>query len=84
MTHSSGHFLALRHHTFRLFFFGQRSPSSAPGSWMGTLQDTIRRLYLCGAGTHPGGGVMGAPGHNDAREILKDWRRIESALLQNL
>jgi phytoene dehydrogenase-like protein len=32
-------------------------------------------LYLCGAGTHPGGGVMGAPGHNAAREILKDWTR---------
>ena len=29
-------------------------------------------LYLCGAGTHPGGGVTGAPGPNAAREILKD------------
>jgi phytoene dehydrogenase-like protein len=34
----------------------------------------VRNLYLCGSGTHPGGGVMGAPGHNAAREILKDWR----------
>jgi phytoene dehydrogenase-like protein len=33
----------------------------------------IRGLYLCGSGAHPGGGVMGAPGHNAAREILKDW-----------
>ncbi len=32
-------------------------------------------LYLCGSGTHPGGGVTGAPGHNAAREILKDYRR---------
>jgi len=32
-------------------------------------------LYLCGAGTHPGGGVTGAPGHNAAREIVKDFRR---------
>jgi phytoene dehydrogenase-like protein len=32
-------------------------------------------LYMCGAGTHPGGGVTGAPGHNAAREILKDFRR---------
>ena len=32
----------------------------------------IRGLYLCGSGAHPGGGVMGAPGHNAAREILKD------------
>lgn len=35
----------------------------------------IRSLYLCGSGTHPGGGVMGAPGYNAAREILKDWQR---------
>ena len=35
----------------------------------------IRGLYLCGSGTHPGGGVMGAPGYNAAREILKDWKR---------
>jgi phytoene dehydrogenase-like protein len=32
----------------------------------------VRGLYLCGSGAHPGGGVMGAPGHNAAREILKD------------
>ena len=31
----------------------------------------IRGLYLCGAGTHPGGGVMGACGRNAAREILR-------------
>jgi phytoene dehydrogenase-like protein len=35
----------------------------------------IRNLYLCGSGTHPGGGVMGAPGYNAAREILDDWKR---------
>jgi phytoene dehydrogenase-like protein len=32
----------------------------------------LKGLYLCGAGAHPGGGVTGAPGHNAAREILKD------------
>jgi phytoene dehydrogenase-like protein len=32
----------------------------------------IRGLYLCGSGAHPGGGVMGAPGYNAAREILRD------------
>jgi phytoene dehydrogenase-like protein len=31
----------------------------------------IRGLYLCGSGTHPGGGVTGAPGHNAARVILR-------------
>jgi phytoene dehydrogenase-like protein len=35
----------------------------------------IRGLYLCGAATHPGGGVMGACGYNAAREILRDARR---------
>ena len=32
-------------------------------------------LYMCGAGTHPGGGVTGAPGHNAAREVLADFRK---------
>ena len=35
----------------------------------------IAGLYLCGAGTHPGGGVTGGPGQNAAREIAKDLRR---------
>jgi phytoene dehydrogenase-like protein len=35
----------------------------------------IRNLYLCGAGTHPGGGVTGAPGYNAAHVILKSARR---------
>ena len=34
----------------------------------------VRGLYLCGAATHPGGGVMGACGYNAAREILRDVR----------
>jgi phytoene dehydrogenase-like protein len=34
----------------------------------------VRGLYLCGSGTHPGGGVTGAPGRNSSREILKDLR----------
>jgi phytoene dehydrogenase-like protein len=35
----------------------------------------VARLYLCGSGAHPGGGVMGAPGYNCAREIVRDLRR---------
>ena len=35
----------------------------------------VERLYLCGAGTHPGGGVSGLPGHNAAREIVRDLRK---------
>jgi phytoene dehydrogenase-like protein len=35
----------------------------------------VRGLYLCGAATHPGGGVMGACGYNAAREIRRDLGR---------
>ena len=34
----------------------------------------ISGLYLCGSGSHPGGGVTGAPGHNAAREIVRDLK----------
>jgi phytoene dehydrogenase-like protein len=35
----------------------------------------LERLYLCGSGAHPGGGITGGPGQNAAREILGDLRR---------
>ena len=35
----------------------------------------IRNLYMCGSATHPGGGIMGAPGLNAARKILAEWKR---------
>lgn len=38
----------------------------------------IRDLYLCGAGTHPGGGVTGANGRNAAREVIRDRRRVSA------
>ncbi|MDR3512039.1 MAG: NAD(P)/FAD-dependent oxidoreductase [Caulobacteraceae bacterium] len=38
----------------------------------GDYRGPVKGLYMCGAGTHPGGGVTGAPGHNAAREILAD------------
>lgn len=34
----------------------------------------LKGLYHCGAGAHPGGGVTGAPGHNAAREMIRDFR----------
>ena len=34
----------------------------------------LKRLYLCGAGTHPGGGITGRPGANAAREIARDFK----------
>jgi phytoene dehydrogenase-like protein len=39
----------------------------------------VTGLYMCGAGTHPGGGVTGAPGHNAAREVLADRGGLLSA-----
>ena len=42
--------------------------------WSG-YRTPLAGLYLCGAGTHPGGGVTGAPGRNAAQVILKDLRR---------
>ncbi len=41
----------------------------------GSYRAPIPGLYLCGSGTHPGGGVTGVPGHNAAREILRDLSR---------
>src|SRR5215831_1122050 len=49
--------------------------SARPMLGHGDYRTPVRGLYLCGSGTHPGGGVTGVPGHNAAREILKDVRR---------
>tara|TARA_R110002073_G_scaffold91740_4_gene215668 strand:+ start:1139 stop:1300 length:162 start_codon:yes stop_codon:yes gene_type:complete len=49
--------------------------SARPVLGHGDYRTPIKRLYQCGSGTHPGGGVTGAPGHNAAAEILKDVRR---------
>jgi phytoene dehydrogenase-like protein len=46
-----------------------------PIAGYGQYLTPIERLYLCGAGTHPGGGVTGAAGYNAAREILSDLKR---------
>jgi phytoene dehydrogenase-like protein len=51
--------------------------SARPVLGHGDYRAPVPGLYMCGSGTHPGGGVTGAPGHNAAREILNDlgWRR---------
>jgi phytoene dehydrogenase-like protein len=41
----------------------------------------IKGLYMCGAGTHPGGGVSGNPGRNAAREILRDRSSVTAIRL---
>ena len=45
-----------------------------PSPLLAQYATPVGGLYLCGAGTHPGGGVMGACGHNAAQRVLKDRR----------
>jgi phytoene dehydrogenase-like protein len=49
--------------------------SARPMAGHADYRAPIPGLYMCGSGTHPGGGVTGAPGHNAAREILRDLKR---------
>ncbi|WP_225773141.1 NAD(P)/FAD-dependent oxidoreductase [Inquilinus sp. Marseille-Q2685] len=49
--------------------------SARPVLGHGDYRAPVPGLYMCGSGTHPGGGVTGAPGHNAAREILADFKR---------
>ncbi len=61
-------------------FHGEMSPDQLfafrPVPGWAKYRTPIRGLYLCGSGTHPGGGVTGAPGHNAARAILRDLRHL--------
>jgi len=43
-----------------------------PVAGYGDFRTPLRRLYLCGSGVHPGGGVMGAPGQLAAQRVLRD------------
>jgi phytoene dehydrogenase-like protein len=49
--------------------------SARPMLGHGNYRGPLAGLYMCGSGTHPGGGVTGAPGHNAAREVLLDFRK---------
>jgi phytoene dehydrogenase-like protein len=51
-----------------------------PSPLMAQYATPVDGLYLCGAGTHPGGGVMAASGHNAAQRILKDHRSLRRRL----
>ena len=58
----------IMHGTMSLDQLWSARPVLGHGSYRGPLGG----LYMCGAGTHPGGGVTGAPGHNCAREVVAD------------
>ena len=49
--------------------------SARPVLGHGDYRAPIAGLYMCGAGTHPGGGVTGAPGHNAAKVVARDFRK---------
>lgn len=55
--------------TFDQLLFNRPVPGYAQ------YRSPIHGLYMCGSSTHPGGGVMGAPGRNAAAEILRDLKR---------
>lgn len=55
--------------TFDQLFFNRPFPGYAQ------YRGPVQGMYMCGSGSHPGGGVMGAPGANAAREVLLDLRR---------
>jgi phytoene dehydrogenase-like protein len=49
-----------------------------PAPHYADYRSPVRGLYQCGSSTHPGGGVSGIPGHNAAREILRDWQALRA------
>ncbi|MBE2274688.1 MAG: NAD(P)/FAD-dependent oxidoreductase [Rhodobacteraceae bacterium] len=55
--------------TFDQLLFNRPVPGYA------NYRTPVRDLWICGSSTHPGGGVMGAPGRNAAAEILRDAKR---------
>jgi phytoene dehydrogenase-like protein len=50
--------------------------SARPALGYANYHSPIKGLFLCGSGTHPGGGVTGAPGHNAAREMIRTLKRV--------
>jgi phytoene dehydrogenase-like protein len=55
--------------TFDQLLFNRPVPGYAQ------YRSPVAGLYMCGSSTHPGGGVMGAPGRNAAAEILRDLKK---------
>ncbi|HVY99733.1 MAG TPA: NAD(P)/FAD-dependent oxidoreductase [Dongiaceae bacterium] len=60
-------------------FHGAHQPhqlfSMRPHPKAAQYRTPIKALYLCGSGSHPGGGVTGGPGHNAAHRVIKDLKR---------
>jgi phytoene dehydrogenase-like protein len=60
-------------------FHGEITPDQSfnlrPLAGFADYRTPLPGLYLCGSGTHPGGGVTGIPGHNCAQAVLADLTR---------
>ena len=60
-------------------FQGELAPdqlfSLRPVSGWAQYRTPIRNLYMCGSATHPGGGIMGAPGRNAAMQVIRDGKK---------
>jgi len=56
--------------------------SSRPLPELSGYRTPVAGYFLCGAGTHPGGGVMGAPGHNAARAVLAELNGSSSPAMR--
>ena len=55
----------------------QQMLAQRPSRQLSNYRTPIDGLYLCGAGTHPGGEVTGAPGHNAAKAVLRDFELVK-------
>jgi phytoene dehydrogenase-like protein len=60
--------------TLEQLFFNRPVPGWA------RFRTPVRNLWLCGSATHPGGGIMGAPGKIAAEQVLKSLRRSRKAV----
>ncbi len=55
-----------------------------PVAGLSQYRTPVRGLYLCGAGTWPGGTVTGVPGHNAAQQVLRDLAGAPTPIMENV
>jgi phytoene dehydrogenase-like protein len=58
--------------------------SFRPSALASGYRTPVHGLYLCGSGTHPGGGVMGIPGRNASRVIVRDTRQAVRSVMKRV
>lgn len=58
--------------------------SFRPATELGGYRTSVSGLYMCGSGTHPGGGVMGIPGLNASKVVVRDSKADENGLSEKV